>query len=189
MKLSAWCKQKGIHYTTGYIWFKSGKIPHAYQEVTGSIFVEEPKNTMKPRICIYARVSNRDRKNELEYQVKRCEDFCIGRGYSVDEIFKEIASGMNDDRKVFWKMLESEPSIIVVENKDRLTRFGFNYLDRLLLKSGCEIVVLNKDENDEQDLIKDMISVVTSFCCRLYGLRRGINKSKKIKGVVNDTND
>lgn len=91
---------------------------------------------------------------------------------------------MNENRKELWKMLDSEPTTIVVENKDRLTRFGFKYLENLLNRRGCTILVLNPAVSDEQDLIKDMISVVTSFCCRLYGLRRTKNKMDKIRKVL-----
>jgi len=60
-------------------------------------------------------------------------------------------------------------------------RFGFNYFKTLLPKIGCEIIVINEDSEEESDLIKDMISIITSFCCRLYGLRKGQAKAKKIK--------
>jgi predicted site-specific integrase-resolvase len=88
---------------------------------------------------------------------------------------------MNDKRPKFLAMLETCPSHIVIENKDRLTRFGFNYLEVLLKKLGCEIIVLNRDQENETDLMKDLVSVITSFCCRLYGMRRGLNKAKLIK--------
>jgi predicted site-specific integrase-resolvase len=91
---------------------------------------------------------------------------------------------MNDNRKEFWRMLDSNPTRIVIENKDRLTRFGFNYLDKLLLRNGCSIDVMNPNSNDEQDLIKDLVSVITSFCCRLYGLRRTKKKVQQIKDLV-----
>ena len=93
---------------------------------------------------------------------------------------------MNDNRTMLWKMLDNKPTKIVIENKDRLTRFGFNYLDNLLKEQNCTIEIINKDNQDEQDLIKDMIAIVTSFCCRLYGIRRTQNKLKKIKEVLNE---
>jgi putative resolvase len=119
--------------------------------------------------------------------VKRCEDFCSAKGLIVEKVFKEIASGMNDKRKILIKMLETNPKIIVIENKDRLTRFGFNYLDLLLSKLGSKIIVINENSGDEQDLIKDLVSIITSFCCRLYGLRRSKNKIDKIKKVLNES--
>jgi predicted site-specific integrase-resolvase len=186
MKLSQWAKKQGITYRTAYTWFAAGKIPGAIQYPTGTIIIQDiPTINQNDSSCvIYCRVSTHFRKNELQYQVDRCEEFCRARGYSVTKVYKEIASGMNDKRKELTKMLDSNPSIIVVENKDRLTRFGFNYLNNLLCKLNCKIVVINEAHEDEQDFIKDMISIVTYFCCRLYGLRRSKNKISKIKKVL-----
>lgn len=88
---------------------------------------------------------------------------------------------MNDSRKEFWKIIGSNPTKIIVENKDRLTRFGFEYINRIGKMNGIKIEVMHPNDNDEEDLMKDMISIVTSFCCRLYGLRRGHNKARRIK--------
>lgn len=188
MKLSDWAKQQGIHYMTAYGWFHNGKMPvKAYKTPSGSIMVvPEVSQLQNTNIVIYARVSSHDKKDDLLRQVKRCEDFALARGYSISSVYKEIASGMNDNRKQFWKMIDSNPSIIICEHKDRLTRFGFNYIEKLLHKQGCNIEIINQDVQEETDLIKDMISIVTSFCCRLYGARRGANKGKRIKDVIND---
>lgn len=188
MKLSDWCKKQGVHYMTGYRWFKQGLIPHARQMPTGTILVDDVEKISK-RNVIYTRVSNVSRRKEIRDQVDRCEQFCAAKGLQIHDVYTEVASGMNDCRPKLWKMLDSNPSVIVVENKDRLTRFGFEYLKRLLAKNGCEILVMNEAEDDEQDLIKDIVSIITSFCCRLYGLRRGQNKSKKIKEVLDDKID
>jgi len=185
MKLSKWAEQQGITYRTAWSWFHDNQIPNAYQAETGTIIVNEHA-AIEPtkRVVVYCRVSSQSRKHELNYQVTRCTDFCETKGLTVSKIFKEVASGMNDKRREFFKMIEYAPTTIVVENKDRLTRFGFNYLKVLLKKLNCEIVVMNEDHEDERDLIKDMIAVVTSFCCRLYGLRRGQNKAKQVKSIV-----
>lgn len=190
MKLSAWAKLQGINYHTAYKWFNKGLIPNAKQLPTGTILVSESKENQpqKSKIVIYARVSNHSRKKEIDYQIDRLKQFCLAKGYSIEKEYKEIASGMNDNRPQFWKMIDSEPTLIVIENKDRLTRFGFNYIERLLDKQNCQIEVIHQDEEDETDLIKDLVSIITSFCCRLYGIRRGQNKSNKIKEVLNDTN-
>lgn len=190
MKLSVWAKQKGITYRTAYSWFKQGLIEQAIQMPTGTIIIDNTENVnTKENIVVYCRVSNQSRKNELEYQVNRCLEFCQGKGFSVKKTYKEVASGMNDKRKELTKMLDSVPTIIVIEHKDRLTRFGFNYLENLLNKLGCKIIVVNQDYKDENDLIKDMVSIMTSFCCRLYGLRRGTNKAKKIKEIIHHDKD
>ena len=186
IKLSVYAKRMGVCYKTAHDWYHAGKIPNGYMSPSGSIFVKEDtdQSISEEKIFIYCRVSNASRKNELEYQVNRCSEFCASRGYAVNGIYKEIASGMNDNRKQLWKMIDSNPTKIIVENKDRLTRFGFNYLVRLLSKMKCEVIVINPNDNDEQDLMKDLVSVITSFCCRLYGLRRTKNKVQQIKDLV-----
>jgi putative resolvase len=185
IKLKQYAKDHNICYMTARRWFSSGLIEGAYRTETGSIFVKVgeaplPKNE---QVVLYCRVSNQSRKAELEYQVQRCVSFANSNGYVVAKIYKEVASGMNDNRREFWKMLDANPTTIIVENKDRLTRFGFNYLSKLL-NGKCNIIVMNPTDNDEQDLIRDLVSVVTSFCCRLYGLRRTKNKVKQIKELV-----
>jgi len=190
MKLSVWAKNKGLTYRGAYNLYRRGQIPGSYQLESGTVIIDEVKDTSRAEnIVVYCRVSNHTRKDEMEYQVNRCLEYCRAKGYSVNKVYKEVASGMNDTRKELFKMLDSEPTIIVVENKDRLTRFGFNYVEYFSNKNKCKIDVLNRDNEDSQDLIKDMVAVMTSFCCRLYGLRRGQNKAKRIKEVVNDTND
>ena len=189
MKLSAWAKKQGICYLTAYKWFKAGKIPGAIQYDSGTILVsDDPLSVSNDNVkcVIYCRVSNQSRKKELNYQVKRCEEFAQAQGISVDKVFKEVASGMNDKRRELIKMLDYKPQIILIENKDRLTRFGFNYLENLLNKLNCKIIVINAENEDEADLMKDLVSIITSFCCRLYGLRRTKNKVDKIKKVLDE---
>ena len=187
MKLSEYAKKNGVHYRTALNWFNRGIIPNSRQLPTGTILVDEQVvNNPENRIVVYCRVSNHTRKDEMEYQVKRCCDFCLSKGYTIDKIYKEVASGMNDKRRKMWDMIDSSPTIIIVEHKDRLTRFGFNYLENLLFKLGCKIEVINRDEEDEADLIKDLVAIITSFCCRLYGLRRGTNKAKQIRDMIKE---
>lgn len=184
MKLSEYCKKKGVTYKTGFNWFHKGLIKGAYQIETGSIFVEEDEEKKREEnVVIYCRVSSYQKRDDLNRQVERCKEFCAARGLIVNKVFKEVASGMNDNRKEFWKMLNSKPTTIVVENKDRLTRFGFKYIENLC---GGEIIVINPEDNNEKDLFRDLISVITSFCCRLYGIRRGSNRAKRIKEQITD---
>jgi len=191
MKLSTWAKKQGISYITAYRWFRDGKMPcPASQTKTGTIIVHEQEapNNSATKVVVYARVSSYDRKDCLIGQVERCTQFANAQGLEVHEVHKEVASGMNDKRKKLTKILESRPTHIIVEHKDRLTRFGFNYIETLLKNQNCKVLVLNRDIEDETDLVKDMISIITSFCCRLYGLRRGQNKAGKIKSeILNDS--
>ena len=94
---------------------------------------------------------------------------------------KEIGSGVNDNRPKLMKLL-TDPGVtlIVVEHKDRLTRFGFNYLEQLLAMQGRRIEVINQAENGKEDLVQDFVSIITSFCARLYGQRRAKRKTERI---------
>jgi predicted site-specific integrase-resolvase len=83
---------------------------------------------------------------------------------------------MNDNRKKLTSLLKTTPGRIVVEHKDRLTRFGFGYFEVFLPMVNCELIVINRDKEEQNDLMKDLVAVVTSFCCRLYGMRRGLQK-------------
>lgn len=112
-------------------------------------------------------------------------DFCAAQGIKVVKTYKEVASGMNDERREFWKMVESRPTRVVVENRDRLTRFGFNFISRM---GGFEVVVMN-DGADDNDLMRDLVSVMTSFCCRLYGMRRGAGKVRRMRRELDGEKD
>jgi len=183
MKLANWAKEQGIAYCTAWRWFKNGKLPcPAYKSPSGTIIVNPIQTDNKIiKTYIYARVSSYEKKNDLLRQTKRCEDFCLANGWSVERTFSEIASGMNDNRKKLFRLLSLPPGRLVVEHKDRLTRFGFNYFDFLLPKLGWEVIVINRDTEEKNDLLKDLVAIITSFCCRLYGLRRGQSKAKQIK--------
>ena len=188
IKLSTWAKEHGINYKTAWTWVQKGTFPvETIRLSTGTILVKNEEIFKKQdKTIIYCRVSNHSRKAELEYQVKRCEDFCFNNGWTVDKVYKEIASGLNDKRKEFWKAIKSNPTRIVIENKDRFTRFGFFYLEEFLREKNIEIIVIHKDKEDEKDLIKDLVSIIYSFCAKLYGMRRAYNKAKKIKDALNE---
>lgn len=187
MKLSKWAKHVGISYKTAWRWYHAGQIKTAYETETGSIFVkEEIENPKTANVCIYCRVSNHSRKKELEYQADRCAKFASASGIVVNKIYKEVASGMNENRKEFWKMLKSNPTTIIVENKDRLSRFGFTYIKELLANQNCKVIVINEAVEDKEDLVKDLVSIIYSFCARLYGMRRAKNKADKIRAAMDN---
>lgn len=107
--------------------------------------------------------------------------FANAKGYQVNFIVKEIGSGLNDERPKLEKILTNpDIKIIIVEHKDRLTRFGFNYLEKLLAMQGREIIVVNPPNNDREDLMGDFVAIITSFCARLYGQRRTKRQTEKI---------
>lgn len=188
MKLSVWARNQGISYVTAFRWYQQGKLPvKAYKTPSGSIFVEDSKPvSTNLKTYTYSRVSTYEKKDDLKRQTQRVQEFCQVNGWAIEKSVEEIASGMNDKRLKLIKLFSSEPGRLVVEHKDRLTRFGFNYFNVLLPKLGWELIVMNKDKSDENDLMKDLIAIITSFCCRLYGLRRGQNKAKKIKTELSE---
>jgi len=185
MKLSAYARKIGVSYRTAFRWFHAGKLP-GYQMDTGTIIITDapPEATVAvtdQKVAIYTRVSAAENKDNLEGQAKRLTDYCAAKGYRVALVVKEIGSGVNDTRPKLMKLL-TDPSVtlIVVEHKDRLTRFGFNYLDQLLAMQGRKIEVINLAEDGQEDLVQDFVSIVTGFCARLYGQRRSKRKTERI---------
>lgn len=183
MKLSVYAKKLGISYKTAWRMWKDGNIENAYQLPTGTVIVEEPNQQQKLNniVCIYSRVSSSENKSNLEHQSKRLEEYAVLRGYKIYKSVKEIGSGLNDNRKLLSKILvDNNYNILLVEHKDRLTRFGFNYIDILFKSMGKTIEVVNISRDDNNDLMDDFISVITSFCARIYGQRRCKRKTEKI---------
>ena len=182
MKLSTYARQQGISYSTALRWWKAGQI-QGYQAPTGTIIVTEGETPTRPheKVAIYARVSKLDHRENLERQAERLSQYCEARGYQVSQIVKEIASGVNDSRPKLLSLLkDTSITRIVVEQKDRLTRFGFPYLETLLETTGRQIEVVNVAENDKEDLIADLVAIVSSFTARLYGQRRAKRKTERL---------
>ena len=133
------------------------------------------------QVAIYTRVSAAENKDNLDGQANRLRDYCAAKGYPVTWVVKEIGSGVNDTRPKLLKLLtDPSVSVIIVEHKDRLTRFGYNYLEQLLKMQGRRIEVINLAENGKEDLIQDFVSIVTSFWPRLYGQRRSRRKTERL---------
>ncbi len=132
-------------------------------------------------VAIYARVSDHAHRANLERQAQRLEDYCAVKGYRVYRVVKEIGSGVNDNRVKFLALLEDQRiTRIVVEHKDRATRFGFRYVEVLLRRQGRTLEVVNLADNDREDVLHDLVSVIYSFAARLYGQRRAKRKTEAI---------
>jgi putative resolvase len=194
MKLSDWAKKMGISYRRAWQMFKDGKLPNAKQLPTGTIVVlEEEKATVLPvenTVAIYARVSSHENRDNLERQAERLKEYAIARGYQIRHIVKEVGSGVNDARPRLINLLNKQDySILLVEHKDRLTRFGFNYIKLLCEKQGKLIEIVNGTEDEKEDLIQDFVAVIYSFASRLYGLRRAKRKTEKIIKEITQNED
>lgn len=186
IKLSEYARIKSIKYRTAWIRYSKGLISGAYMDETGHIYVPLNNKEVGNKCVIYARVSSNDRKNSLVEQQKRLEEFAALKNYNIVGSYREIASGMNDNRSILNKVLLGDGwDVLLIENKDRLTRFGFNYINTLLKKLNKQVVVINQTDDDKQDLMKDLISIIYSFSARLYGMRRKKNKEDIIKFLEN----
>lgn len=183
MKLSEYAKLNNVTYRTAWQWYADGKIPNARQLETGTIVIDKIEERVE-KTAVYARVSSSENKGNLITQSKRAQDFCSAKGWVVSAIVEECASGLNDSRPKLLKLLTDKTiTRIVVEHKDRLTRFGFNYLKTLW---NGDIVVINEVVEDEKDLMQDFVSLVTSFTARLYGKRRSKRATEKIIKELNE---
>ncbi len=181
MKLSNYAHQVGVHYRTAWRWFKAGMIK-GYQMDTGTIIITEGDESEYPqKVAIYTRVSAAENRPNLNAQTERLLTYCNAKGYQVHKIVKEVGSGINDNRKKLLKLLfDPTMTVIVVEHKDRLTRFGFRYIETLLEQQSRRVEVVNLANDGKEDLLEDLVSIIYSFCARLYGLRRAKRKMERI---------
>jgi predicted site-specific integrase-resolvase len=184
MKLSEYAKRNSITYTTALRMIKSGQLHHR-RLPTGTIVVLDDEATVAAGYTVvYARVSSSENRDNLETQASRVGQFCSAKGWIISQVIKECGSGLNDTRPKLMKLLmDKSVTRIVVEHRDRLTRFGFNYLKTLY---PGEIVVINEAANDKHDLMQDFVSLVTSFCARLYGQRRTKRNTERLISQLND---
>jgi predicted site-specific integrase-resolvase len=189
MKLSDYARKSGVSYRTAWNWYKSGQLK-GYQMPSGTIIVQDDAEPAQAQaVAIYARVSAAENRPNLDSQAERLVAYCTAKGYQVKKIVKEVGSGVNDHRPKLLALLDDETmSRIVVEHKDRLTRFGFQYIETLLAKQGRSIEVVNLAENGREDLLQDLTAIIYSFCARLYGQRRAKRKTEQITAEL-QTND
>lgn len=193
VKLSEYAKLIGYRYITVWKKYKEGKIAPTRKEGNRVlVMIDEdemfPLSSKNNRVAIYARVSDNDSKENLARQQERLESYATMRGYRIVKSIKEVGSGLDDSRTKLIKLLANptEYDILLVEHKDRLTRFGFNYIATLLKSMNKRVEVANaSDENS--NLIEDMISIVYSFSARLYGSRRAKHIKDETKKAINES--
>jgi putative resolvase len=128
------------------------------------------------RVVLYARVSSSSQRDDLERQVRVLEEWARQNNIVDYEVVTDIGSGLNEDRRGFRKILEltieRKVSRIVVAYPDRLTRFGFKTIEELLRAFEVEIAVLNHEDKDpREELVEDLVTIVSHFAGRLYGMR------------------
>ena len=170
--------------------FHEGLIPGYQDPVTGTIYLDNPnykKNNNKNKVILYARVSSRNNLPSLDGQIQRMRDYSAAKGYIVVDEVKEIASGLNDHRPKLRKLFKRDDyGILLSEHRDRLTRFGFYYIKDLLNEKGVEVKTINEVGDNDKEMMDDFISIVTSFCHRLYGRNRKKKTEKIIEDIKNE---
>ena len=178
------CKRLGISFITLKRWIYSGKI-RAVRTPTGRWMIPESEieriiggkaGAEEVRAIIYARVSSSD-KSDLERQIHYLTQYCSAKGYKVVDVLSDIASGLKTSRrglmKLFNYVVDRRVDVVVITYKDRLTRFGFEYLEYFFSQYGVRIEVVYGEEPRDayQELVEDLLAIVTSFAGKLYGMR------------------
>jgi len=198
LKPKEFCSLIGISYQTFKRWVREGRIP-VVRTPTGRIRVpysvvehmlkEQTKvgEVGEFKAVIYARVSSSDQRSDLERQIQYLTQYCSAKGYRVVDVLSDVASGLNTERrgllKLFNYVVNRQIDVVVVTYRDRLTRFGFEYLEYFFKQYGVKIEVVYGEEPRDayQELVEDLIAIVTSFAGKLYGLRSH-KKRKLVEG-------
>lgn len=144
---------------------------------------------MKRKTYIYARVSTSNQRKDLENQVEMLKQFCFSNGYTIDGIYKDIASGISfEKRSDFFSMLDDIISgkvcRVVISYKDRLSRVGFELFYHLFLRFNCDIVVMSEissTELDSQEIFEEIISLLHCYSMKLYSKRLADNIKKALE--------
>jgi putative resolvase len=183
MKLSVWAELQGISYKTAWRMWKAGSMPVRCEQLpTGTVVVHvESKSS---GVALYARVSSADQKNDLDRQLVRLTEYAISNKLVIVDAVKEVGSGLNGHRKSMLRLLgNSQVQVILVEHRERLMRFGFEYVEAALAAQNRRIMVIDPDEMKD-DIVCDMTEVLTSMCARLYSKRSAQQRAEKAMAAL-----
>ena len=142
-------------------------------------------------VVIYARVSTRNQKDDLQNQVEFLKQFCNAKGIIVNQCMEEFGSGLNYNRKKWNKLLEevmeNKIKTIVISGKDRFIRFGYDWFEKFCEKFNTEIIIVNNEKfSPNEELVQDILSILHVFSCRLYGLRKYKNQIKEDEEIAKE---
>ena len=171
----------------GYI--KAVKTPtgmYNYDEDSVLAFIGLKKKKSNTKIISYSRVSTQSQKNQLTEQTNRLYNYCISKGIDLNEQISDIKSGMSFERKGFQNLLtqviQGKVKLVIIENKDRLVRFGYEIIEGIFKYYGTTILVVNKEIDNksyEQELTEDLISIIHYFTAKSYSHKRALNKLRR----------
>ena len=184
-RIGEFAKRVGCSVTTVRRWEAAGRIA-ARRTPGGQRYFDDAdvRRVLQPgfrdevrKVVVYCRVSSPGQKDDLASQVAAMGQFCLARGLAVDEVIQETGGGMNLRRRKFLALMDDidqgRVAVLVIAHTDRLARFGFDYLEHVAARNGCEIIVANQETlSPQQELVEDLLTIVHTFSCRLYGLRR-----------------
>jgi putative resolvase len=183
VNLREWALAQGLHPQIAYKWFREGKLPVPATRVGPRTILVNMDAATAPAasggVGLYARVSSHDQKPDLERQVARLSTWAAQAGLRVVRVESEVGSGMNGARAKARRLLaDPDVSTVVVEHRDRLGGMNTELVEAALTASSRRLVVLDAGEVDN-DLVRDMVEVLTSFCVRLYGRRSAKNRAER----------
>ncbi|CKM93802.1 resolvase [Mycobacterium tuberculosis] len=181
MNLADWAESVGVNRHTAYRWFREGTLPVPAERVGRLILVKTAASASAAAagVVLYARGSSHDRRSDLDRQVARLTAWATERDLGVGQVVCEVGSGLNGKRPKLRRILsDPDARVIVVEHRDRLARFGVEHLEAALSAQGRRIVVADPGETTD-DLVCDMIEVLTGMCARLYGRRGARNRAMR----------
>ena len=183
-----------INEQTVWQWCRENRMPVPFERMsTGTIIIHDPKYESQPvaptangRTVCYARVSSSDQKDDLTRQADRLRAFAVNMGVEKPEVVTETGSGMNDKRRKLNRLL-ADPTVgtLIVEHRDRLARMNAGLVESALKAQGRRVVVVD-DTGLDDDLVRDMTEVLTSFCARLYGRRGARHRAEKALEAMRD---
>ena len=175
---------------------ESGHRRYSLDELNKVLGIETKDSTNQLTCLIYSRVSTKKQQDSgnLQRQTERLVNYAKGKGYNVLEVYEEVGSGINENRRqlnrLMRKVSDEDITIVLAEYKDRLARFGYEYIYRYCKSHRTKIELLenHEDKSLNEEMVEDMISIITSFSARLYG-RRGArnikNQLSKMERVEN----
>jgi len=189
------CKRLGLAYITLWKWTKEGRVkvirlPNGRLALPIEEFEklkpQEFKIIERPRAVIYARVSGNTQKKrgDLDRQVEVLKNYALKKGYKIVDVITDVGSGLNPNRKglkqLFKLVVQNRVDVVLITYKDRLTRFGFEYLEYFFKRFNVEIEEVLKEEKEPlEELVEDFLHLIISFAGRIYGRR-----SKKAREFI-----
>lgn len=182
--MNEFLRRTGVSKSTAYRAEAKGVITPArtagghrrYTEEDVAKLLGLQKQNSGKKCVIYCRVSSNSQKADLESQKQAMMDFATACGYIYD-VVEEIGGGMNMNRPKFMRIvngiISGEIGTVIVAHKDRLARFGYDLVQNLADEYGAEIIVANREDmSPQQEMVEDLMAIVHTYSCRLYGLRR-----------------